>query len=49
MVRFQDGYKHYLTSNQLIVVIVENSSMEKEPEVTTISEIPDEAVPLEKG
>ena len=49
LVRFQDGCEKDLTSNQLTIVIVEKSPVDKEPKVTTITEIPDEKFPLEKG
>ena len=47
--RFQDVYEKNLSSDQLIIVIVENILEEKEPEVFAISEIPEEQVELEKG
>ena len=42
LVRFQNGCKNNLSSNQLTVVIVEKIPEEKEPEVSEISEIPEE-------
>ena len=47
--RFQDGCKENLSSNQLTVVIVEKILEEKEPEVFAIAEITEEQVELEKG
>ena len=49
LARFQNGCKNNLSSNQLTVVIVEKILEEKEPEVSEISEIPEEQVELEKG
>ena len=49
LVRFQNGCKKNTSSNQLTVVIVEKITVEEEPEVSTIPEIPDEQVELEKG
>ena len=49
LVRFQDGFENNLSSNQLTIVIVEKISEEKEPEVSEISEIPEEQFELEKG
>ena len=49
LVRFQDGFENNLSSNQLTIVIVEKISEEKEPEVSDISEIPEEQFELEKG
>ena len=46
--RFQNGYGNNLSSNQLTVVIIEEIPEEKEPEVSEISEIPEEQVKLEK-
>ena len=40
--RFQNGYKKNLSSNQLTVVIVENILEEKEPEVSKIADTPEE-------
>ena len=39
LARFQNGSKKNLSSNQLTVVIVENTSEEKEPEVSEITVI----------
>ena len=47
--RFQDGCKENLSSNQLTVVIVEKILEEKEPGVFAIAEITEEQVELEKG
>ena len=47
--RFQDGCKNNLSSNQLTMVIVEKIPEEKEPEVFLIPEIPEEQVELKKG
>ena len=49
LVRFQDGCKNNMSSNQLTIVIVENIPEEKEPEVFEIPDIPEEQVELEKG
>ena len=49
LVRFQNGCKKNLFSNQLTVVIVEKIPAEEEPEVSTIPEIPEDQVELEKG
>ena len=49
LVRFNNGCKNNMSSNQLTVVIVENISEEKEPEVSKISEISEEHFELEKG
>ena len=46
LVRFHDGCKNYMTLNPLIVMIIEKSAVDEEPEVTPISGIPDETVPL---
>ena len=43
-VRFQDGCENDLISNRLTIVVVENIPVEKEPEVTTNTEIPEEKV-----
>ena len=48
-VRFQNGCKNNLSSNQLTVVIVEKTREEKEPEVFEIDEITEEQVKLGKG
>ena len=47
--RFQNGCKNNLSSNQLTVVIVEKIPVEEEPEVSTIPEIPEDQVEKEKG
>ena len=49
MVRFQYGCKNNLSNNQLTVVIVEKIPVEEEPEVSTIPDILEEQVELEKG
>ena len=49
LVSFQDGCKKYLTSNQLTIVVVEKILAEEEPKVTTITDLPEEKVTLEKG
>ena len=49
LVRFQNGCKNNLSLNQLTIMIVEKIPEEKEPEVSKISEIPEEQVELEKG
>ena len=49
LVRFQNGYKNNLSSNQLTVVIVDNILVEEEPLVSTIPEIPEDQVKKEKG
>ena len=49
LVSFQNGHENNLSSNQLIVVIVEKIPEEKEPEVSEIAEIPEGKVELEKG
>ena len=49
LLRFQNGCKNNLSSNQLTVVIVKKIPEEKEPEVSKISEIPEEQVRLEMG
>ena len=46
---FQDGSENNLPSNKLNIVIVENITEEKEPEVSAIPEIPEKKVELEKG
>ena len=48
-VRFHDGCKDNLSSNQIIIVIVEKIPEENEPEVSEIADIPEEQVELEKG
>ena len=40
LVRFHNGCENNISSNQLIVVIVEKIPEEKEPAVSKISEIP---------
>ena len=42
LVRFQDGYKHNLSLNQLTVVIAEKILEENEPVISKTAEIPDE-------
>ena len=49
LVRFQNGCENNLSSNQLTIVTVEKITEEKEPEVSEITEIPEEQVELEKG
>ena len=49
LVRFQNGCKKNMSSNQLTVVIVEKILGEKEPEFSEIYEIPEDQVELEKG
>ena len=49
LVRFQDGCKNNMSSNQLTIVIVENIPEEKEPYGCIITDIPEEQVKLEKG
>ena len=44
--RFQNGCKNNMSSNQLTVLIVEKIPEEKETEVSEISEIPEEKVEL---
>ena len=46
LVRFQNGCKNNLYSNQLTVVIAEKIPEEKEPGVYEIFEIPEEQVKL---
>ena len=48
LVRFQYGCKNDLTSNQLTVVVLEKSPVEKEPKVPMIPVVPDEIFPSEK-
>ena len=48
LVRFQNGCKNNLSSNQLTVVIVEKIPVEEEPVVSTIPEILEDQVELEK-
>ena len=45
---FQDGFEKDLTLDQLTILIVEKSPVEEEPEVLTITEMPEENVTLEK-
>ena len=47
--RFQNGCKNNLSSNQLTVVIVEKIPEEKEHKVSEIAEILEDQVELEKG
>ena len=47
--RFQNGCKNNLSSNQLTVVIVDKIPMEEEPLVSTIPEIPEDNVDIQKG
>ena len=49
LVRFQNGCKKNLSSNQLTIVIVESILVEEEPEVSTIPDIPENQVELDKG
>ena len=49
LVRFQNGCKNNLSSNQLTVVIVEKIPVEEEPEVSTIPEILEGNVEKQKG
>ena len=49
LLRFQDGCKHNMSSNQLTIGIVEKIPEEKEPEVSEIAEIPEEQVKFGKG
>ena len=44
LVRFQDGCKNYLTSNQITIMIVEKSPVEKEPGMPTNPDIHEEKV-----
>ena len=44
LVRFQDRCENNLSSNQIAIVIVEKSLKEKEPEVFTNTDIPEEQV-----
>ena len=48
LMRFQNGFQNSMSSNQLTVVIVEKIPEEKEPEVSEISNIPEDQVELEK-
>ena len=47
--RFQNGCRNNLSSNQLTVMIVKNIPAEEEPKVSTIPEIPEDQFELEKG
>ena len=49
LMRFQNGCKNNLSSNQLTVVVVEKIPVEEEPEVSTIPEIPEDQVKKYKG
>ena len=49
LVRFQNGCKKNLSSNQLTVVIADKILVEEEPEVSTIPEIPEDNVEKQKG
>ena len=49
LVRFQNGCEKNLSSNQLTFVIVYKIPVEEEPEVSTITEIPEDKIELEKG
>ena len=49
LVRFQNGCKKNLSSNQLTVVIVDNIPVEEEPLVSMIPEIPEDQVEKDKG
>ena len=48
LVRFQDGCKNDISSDQLTIEKVEKSPVEKEPGVPIIPEIPEEQVTLYK-
>ena len=48
LVRFQNGCKKYLASNQLTTMTVEKTLVEEEPEFPTIPVMPDEIIPLYK-
>ena len=48
LVRFQDGFEKYMTSNQLTAVTVENIPVEEEAGVLTIYVIPDYSIYLYK-
>ena len=48
LLRFQNGCKNNLYYNQLTIVIVEEIQVEEETEVSTIPEIPEDQVELEK-
>ena len=47
--RFQNGCENNLSLNQLTVVIVEKIPVEEEPEIYTITEIPEDQLEKEKG
>ena len=49
LVRFQNGCKNILSSNQLTVVIIDKIPVEEEPLVSTIPEILEDQVEKEKG
>ena len=49
LVRFHNGCENNLSSNQLTVVVVKKISVEEEPEVSTIPEIPEDNVKKQKG
>ena len=49
LVRFHNGCENNLSSNQLTVVVVKKISVEEEPEVSTIPEIPEDQVKKYKG
>ena len=49
LMRFQNGCKKNMSSNQLTVVIVHKILVEEEPLVSTIPEIPEDQVEKEKG
>ena len=49
LVRFQDSCENNLSLNQLTIVIVDKIPVEEEPLVSTIPEIPEDQVELEKG
>ena len=47
--RFQNGCKNNLSSDQLTIVIADKILVEEEPEVSTIPEIPEDNVEKKKG
>ena len=49
LLRFQNGCKKNLSSNQLTIVIADKILVEEEPEVSTIPEIPEDNVKKHKG
>ena len=49
LVRFQNGCKKNLSSNELTVVILDKIPVEEEPLVSTIPEIPKDKVEKQKG